>query len=371
MRIVFIGGGTGGHVFPIIAVAREIRRAHPDAELFYVGPRGVGTDAFLREGISVRYILGAKFPRYFTPRIFLELLKFPFAVFQSFWSIYWLMPDIVFGKGGYGSFASGLATQLFLIPLFIHESDAVFGFANSVLARFAKKIFVSFSPPPLQWASRALVTGNPVRLTLAAENSEQAPAAKAAARTEFGLVGGRPLVVVLGGSQGARQINDLIIAILKDVLLSAELIHQCGVQNFNDVDAETRVELTRDLAPLYHLVPFLEDEAVLRTALAACDLVVSRAGSGSIFEIALAGKPSIIIPLLSAAGDHQRANARLYAESGACFVLDSPNLTPHLFLGELRTLLGDEGRLAEMGHRAASFARPEAAAAIAAELLRG
>lgn len=361
MRIVFTGGGSGGHIFPIIAVAEKIRVLAPDAELFYAGPHGIGDDEFARVLITPIFILSGKIPRFATPALFKELIKIPFGILFALWHLFWLMPDVIFAKGGFGSVPLVLAGAFYRIPVILHESDSVPGLSNRILAPFAKKIFTAFEPP-LQWSKKAEAIGNPVR-------QELLTATKADAIRVFGLTQQKPVVLVMGGSQGAQQINDLVLAVLNDFLAIAEVLHQCGAAHFDGVLAESRVVLRQDLAPYYHLFPFL-DEQGLALAYAASDLVVSRAGSGNIFEIAAAGKPSILIPLLSAAQDHQRANARAILEQGAALVLDMPTLEPHFLLAEIKKLLDNPAEREHLAENIRILGQQDSAQRIAQELLR-
>ncbi|MCX6759269.1 MAG: glycosyltransferase [Candidatus Nealsonbacteria bacterium] len=169
----------------------------------------------------------------------------------------------------------------------------------------------------------------------------------------------KPVILILGGSQGAQRINDEILEILPRLLENFEVIHQCGKNNYATIKAELKLIINKDLEPFYHLYPFLK-EPELRQAYAAADLIVSRAGSGSIFEIAAAGKPSVLIPLSESAQNHQVKNAYTYQESGACLVMEENNFTSHFFLEKLKSLFTDPEALKKMSEEAKGFSRPEA-----------
>jgi len=365
MKILFTGGGTGGHIFPIIAISREIGKICPEKkiEFFYIGPKDELGKIFLsQEGIKVKKILAGKIRRYFNAKSFFEnlidiLFKIPIGTFQAFFYIFFLAPDLIFSKGGFGSIPAVLAGKLLGTPIFLHESDAIPGMANRFLAGFSLEIFISFPKTPYIPKGKMILVGNPIRQEILEGEKEEA-------KTFFKLSGEKPVILILGGSQGAQRINDKILEILPEILKDFELIHQCGEKNDEEVRAEEKITITKDLEKYYHLFPFLKEEE-LKMAYAASDLVVSRAGSGSIFEISALGKPSILIPLPEAAQNHQLKNAYTYAENGAAIILEEENFTPHFFLEKLKYLISQPEALEKMGRAAKEFSRPEATRIIA------
>ena len=364
MKILFTGGGTGGHVLPIIAIVREIRRISPKEkfDFFYIGPRDEISSILLsQEGIKVKEILAGKIRRYLGWREILEnivdLFKIPIGFFQAFFHIFFLAPDLIFSKGGYGSISAVLSGWILGIPIFLHESDLAPGLANRFLSRFSSEIFVSFSRTEYFSPKKMILVGNPIR-------REILEGSKAKAQEIFKLSYKKPIILILGGSQGAQRINDMLLQILPEILTNFELIHQCGERNFKEVQAEANVVISENLKKYYHLFPFLREEQ-LKQAYAASDLICSRAGSGGIFEIAALGKPAILIPLPEAAQNHQVKNAYSYAESGACLVIEEANLTPHFFLEKLKYLLSHPDQLEKMQRAAKEFAKPQAAKIIA------
>jgi len=338
MKILFTGGGTGGHIFPIVAISREIRKICPKEkiEFFYIGPRDdFGEILLSQEGIKVKTILAGKIRRYFDFKSFFEnlidiFIKIPLGIFQAFFYLFFLAPDLIFSKGGFGSIPAVLSGKLLGVPIFLHESDAIPGMANRFLARFSLEIFVSFPKTLYFPEEKMILVGNPIRREILEGSKEEA-------KEYFKLVGGKPLVLILGGSQGAQRINDKILEILPEILKNFELIHQGGEKNFSQVKEEAKVMIVKNFEKYYHLFPFLKEEE-LKMAYAACDLIVSRAGAGTIFEIAALGKPAILIPLPEAAQDHQLKNAYTFAETGATKVLEEKNFTPHFFWERLRYL---------------------------------
>ena len=365
MKILFTGGGTGGHIFPIIAISREIRKICPEKkiEFFYIGPKDEFGEIFLsQEGIKVKKILAGKIRRYFDLKSFFKnlidlLFKIPIGISQAFFYIFFLAPDLIFSKGGFGSIPAVLSGKLLGVPIFLHESDVIPGMANRFLAGFSLEIFVSFPKTPYFPEEKMILVGNPIRREILEGEKEEA-------KTFFKLSGGKPVILILGGSQGAQRINDKILEILPEILKNFELIHQCGEKNFNQVKEEAKVTLAKDLEKSYHLFPFLKEEE-LKKAYVACDLILARAGSGTIFEIAALGKPAVLIPLPGAAQNHQLKNAYTYAENGAAIILEEENFTPHFFLEKLKYLFSYPTKLEKMAQEAREFSRSEAARIIA------
>lgn len=369
MKILFTGGGSGGHILPIIAVSREIRRIclnSPDKknlEFFYLGPKDEFQEILLaQEGIGVKKILAGKIRRYFTWKSFLQNLgdiffKIPVGILQSFFYLFLLMPDLIFAKGGFGSFSTVVSGWVLRIPVVLHESDIAPGLTNRILSKFSSKIFASFPKTEYFPLKKMVIVGNPIRKEILTGTKEEA-------QTLFHIVSEKPVVLILGGSQGAQRINDKILEILPDLLKEFEVIHQCGEKNFQEVRDEAKAILTPELETSFHLFPFLKEEE-LKQSLILSNMAVSRAGSGSIFEIAAAGLPGILVPLPESAQNHQVKNAYAYASTGAGIVFEEANFTPHLFLEKLKYLFSQSSELKKMAEAARLFAKPEAAKTIA------
>ncbi|MBI3305025.1 UDP-N-acetylglucosamine--N-acetylmuramyl-(pentapeptide) pyrophosphoryl-undecaprenol N-acetylglucosamine transferase [Candidatus Parcubacteria bacterium] len=365
-RIVLSGGGTGGHLFPLVAVARQLAmkaaaQGRP-LELHYVGPKPQAASTLTNEGVVTHFIFAGKLPRYYAWRLPWELVKLPISFVQTLVVLLKLMPDAVFAKGGYGSVPVALVAWLYRIPVFVHESDTIPGLANRIIAHVARRIAVAF-PDAARFfrESKVTVTGNPLRRPLLEGSA-------ARAREIFAIRTDKPILLILGGSQGAEAINDLVVASLRDLLIRYEVIHQVGEATFERVSEEAKVEIGTGLETGYHARPFLS-EAELADAYAAASLIISRAGSG-LFEIAALGKPAILIPLPSAAQDHQRENAYAYAHTGAALILEQGNLTPHLFAERISSLLEHPETTAQMDERAKAFAKIDADEKVAEEVWR-
>ncbi len=366
-RILFTGGGTGGHIFPIIAIAEEMRKKDQKVNISYMGPSDFTSRAFLpKSKIRAYYVSSGKLRRYFSigaffSNIFDLLIKIPFGIFQAFCIMFFTAPDVIISKGGFGSIPVIIAGWMLRIPTFMHESDVVPGLANKIGSKFSEKIFVSFPINEMEYFPRKkmIESGNPVRKILAQGNKEEA-------MKKFELSGEKPVVLILGGSQGSERINDVVLDVLVDILQEFEIIHQTGMTGFKRVKNESIAMIDEPLRRYYHPYFFL-DEQELALAYAACDCVVGRSGAGTIFEIALVKKPSIMIPLPESAQNHQVRNAYSYAKNGACLVLEEGNFTHHFFLAKLKEMLNEDKETMSRG--AELFSKPYAGVIIARYVL--
>jgi UDP-N-acetylglucosamine--N-acetylmuramyl-(pentapeptide) pyrophosphoryl-undecaprenol N-acetylglucosamine transferase len=365
MKILFTGSGTGGHVFPLVAIVREIRRIYPkkDLEFYYLGPKDEFSLILLsQEDFIIKTIISGKIRRYFSWQNFVDILfKIPFGIIQSFFLLLSIKPDLVFSKGGSGSISVTYPARFLRIPVLIHESDVVPGLSNQTTAKWAKKIFISFPKTEYFDLEKTILTGNPIRSDILNGDKEKAV-------ETFNLTLSKPIFLIMGGSQGAETINDFVLRVLNDLLKDYEIIHVTGTQNLKQIAAEAQVVIDKDLDKYYHPVGFLDEEKI-KHAYKASDLIISRSGSGSIFEIAAVGKPSILIPLPSAAADHQSKNAYAYADTGAAMVIEQENLTPNFFMENIQLLFLHPEKMEQMSQAALAFAKPLAARAIAREIL--
>ena len=278
------------------------------------------------------------------------------------------MPDVVFAKGGYASIPGALVAKLYFIPLFVHESDSIPGLSNRIWGKLAKTVFISFKSSEKYFkAGRTVFTGNPVRKDLAAGD-------RMAAMAKFGLNPGLKTILVAGGSQGAQKINQIIIDSLVLLVKDFQIIHQCGESQFQSVKTEMEKiikegqgEYADAVKENYKLYPFLNAND-MAMAYAAADIIVSRAGAGSLFEIAMLGKPAIIIPITNSSSDHQLENALEFSKFGGD-VIEEENLTPHILISQIKSLL-EPDKYNSIREKLKTFATPDAAEKIASVLLQ-
>lgn len=370
MKILFTGGGTAGHILPVTAVAREIRKIYTKEKLqfYYIGPKDdFGRLLLSQENIKIKTVFSGKIRRYFSiGAIFqnlVDVFKIPIGIVQAFFYIFFLAPDFIFSKGGYGAIPATVSGWFLRVPVFLHESDIVPGKSALFLSKFAREIFVSFPVKRMEKLplNKLIFVGNPIREELFEGNFKSAVEC-------FKLTGEKSVVLIMGGSQGAQKINEMVLEILPALLNEFEVIHQCGEKNFRQVQSDSKVMINQEMEKYYHLFPFLKENE-LRDAYSASQIVASRAGANTIFEIAALGKPSILIPLEGSAQNHQYKNAYAYAESGACMVIEEENLSPHFFLDKLKFLVRRPQEMEKMQKAAVSFSTPNAARIIAEYLL--
>ena len=380
IKILFTGGGTGGHIYPIVAVAEELKIKFiegSEIDLYYLGAPGLFRGLLESNGIKVSKILSAKLRRYFDLRNFIEIpFLFPLSVIQAIWKVFWLMPDVLFSKGGPGSLPVVLACKFYNIPIIIHDSDTTPGLSNELAARFASRIAISFAStaeifiaknPGLD--KKIALTGNPVRRSLT--NGDILD--KATAKKVFGFDAEKPVILGICGSQGAIKVNDFMLEIADELITEGfQILHQTGIKNFESVKKELDITLRKypeKQKNRYKIVPYFEEN--LKDAYSAADLIISRASGGSIFEMAAFGKPAILIPLPSdIVGDHQIKNAYEYAKTGAAVIIEQENLKPDIFLFQLKKLFSESEKLNQMSLTAKSFSKPESAEIIAEEIIK-
>lgn len=369
LRIAFSGGGSAGHLYPVLAVAKKIqeRATKQPIEFYFIGPETIGSEALTQAGVVYKKILAGKLRRYFSLTNFLDLFVIlPVSLFQCLWIMFRIMPDVLFCKGGFGGLPAALVAWLYRIPVIVHDSDSYPGLSNKIAAKFAKKIAVSFPEaksffPP----EKTALTGNPLREDLLGGTPDEA-------KRILDLQGDKPVLFVVGGSQGAEAINTILFAILTKLLPEIEIIHQCGINNIENIKQQLPQTIPPDsiLNGYYHFFGFLNTEQ-MKQAYGVATLVLSRAGATSINELANLGKPGILIPLPENAGNqHQIKNAFSYAKSGAAVVLEQGNLTPNILAARILELIKNKELLEKMTQGAKNFAIPNASDKLAEETLR-
>lgn len=374
MKIVLTGGGTGGHFYPLIAVAERIhaiaREEHLlEPKLYYLAPEPYDEDALFEQSITFERIRAGKRREYASIRNFFDLFTIGWGIITATITLFFIFPDVIFSKGGYAAAPVLFAARLLGIPVIIHESDSVPGKASAWSAAFAKRIAISY--PEAMEAFQKLasknqakiaLTGNPIRKELTTVASE-------GAQEFLDLTEDLPVILILGGSSGAQHINETIVEALPRLIEKYYVIHQTGKKLFDITKGTADIILSGNpYADRYKPFAFLNVLA-LRMAAGASSIIVSRAGSGSIFETALWGKPSIMIPIPQDVSRDQRSNAFAYARSGATLVVEQANLTPNLLVSEIDRLMENPAEREAMAQAAKAFARPDAAEKIAREVI--
>jgi UDP-N-acetylglucosamine--N-acetylmuramyl-(pentapeptide) pyrophosphoryl-undecaprenol N-acetylglucosamine transferase len=351
LRIVIAGGGTGGHLFPGIAVAREVLRRRPDAAITFAGTeRGIEFRVVPREGFSLDVLRSTGLKGASGTALVRSVLRLPASGLDAWHIISRRRPHVVIGVGGYSSGPVMLAAVLRRIPTLLLEQNAVPGLTNRLLARIVSAAAVTFESTSGFFGRRGFVTGNPVRPEFFAPARERAA--------------GPPRVLIFGGSQGAHAINMAMVEAAPRLAargVRLAITHQTGER---DVDAVR--EGYRRAGLDARVEPFLfEMEREMKQA----DLVVCRSGATTIAELTASGRPAIFIPLPTAADDHQRKNAEVLVAAGAADLLDQRELTGELLADRIAALVADDARRASMSSAARGFARPDAARAIVDKVL--
>lgn len=361
-RILFAGGGTGGHVYPALAVAEEIRRLRPEAAVTFVGTRDrLEATLVPQHGYAFHAITISGLRRTVSLQGLLLPLKVVIALVQSLVLLVRLRPAVVVGTGGYVSGPPVAAAWMLGIPILLQEQNSYPGITTRLLARVAREVHVTFAATGrhLSRTDTMRLSGTPTRVEIGAVAREDAA-------RRFALEPGRVTVLVLGGSQGAASINNAVLGLVPELLeRGVQLLWATGRSEFGRVKEALGRILPRGEDPGVHVAAYIEHVA---DAYALADLVVSRAGATTLAEIMRAGLSALLVPYPHAAADHQRENARAMVEAGAA-VLVSDRELPERFAVELRGLLEDPARRRAMGGHARSLAHPEAARHLAEAVL--
>jgi len=364
VRLVVTGGGTGGHVAPIVAVIEQLR-ATTNVECLWIGSKtGVERDAAHRLGVEFAAVHTGKLRRYASLATLSDTFRVPAGAVEAFMLLRRYQPAVTFSSGGFVGVPAVVAGRFLGIPSLTHEQTAYRGLATRINSRFSDVIALSFPPdPPMTRLGRArvVVTGNPVRRAVLNGRADRGRAA-------FGLTDERPLVYITGGAQGAQAINRRVEVALPALLEIAQVVHQCGPAAGNGdyprlLAARTR--LPDELAARYHVVETVGDE--INDLYAASSLVVGRSGAGTVTELATLGIPSILVPLPGA--EEQRRNAQALVQAGGAVIVDQKEATPYRVVELVRTLLADEVQLRAMGTAARAVAARHPAERLVEELL--
>jgi UDP-N-acetylglucosamine--N-acetylmuramyl-(pentapeptide) pyrophosphoryl-undecaprenol N-acetylglucosamine transferase len=365
IRIAIAGGGTGGHVLPALSVIEELERRGVPVELLWIGSKdGVEGNEARAKGIPFRAVSTGKFRRYPDLKTVTDAVRVPLGVPQAWWILRGFKPDVIFSTGGYVSTPSVVGGTR-MAPVLSHEQTAVLGLATRLNARFVDVQALTFdtSLAYTKDSSRTVVTGNPVRGSLK-EGTRDGGLARFGFRSEL------PVLFVTGGARGSSPLNERIEAILDDLLAQMQVLHQTGARTDNP-DFERLSARQASLSPntrqRYRVVERIRDE--MADVYAMADLMLARAGAGTVAEIAYLGKTAILIPLPGAGGNEQHRNAEALSSIDGAIVIDQAEASPALLRKLILELSGDPARRTQIGANAARAGRPDAAARLADQLL--
>ncbi|MDD5527389.1 MAG: undecaprenyldiphospho-muramoylpentapeptide beta-N-acetylglucosaminyltransferase [Patescibacteria group bacterium] len=335
-KIILTGGGTAGSVSPLLAIAEDLRAQSAFAKaaadkggfdfLFLGTKEGIEKQMVKEAGLPYRAILAGKLRRYFDWRNFLDVAKIKLAFWQSFFILLKVKPDLVMSAGSFVAVPVVWAAWILRIPIIIHQMDVRPGLANRLMAPFARVITVTFEKSLADYGKKAVWTGNPTQLKIKNE--------KLKISEKFNLKNDLPVVFVVGGGTGAEGINRLVEAGLENLVTFCQIIHSTGKGKMITKRHEN-----------YHPYEFLNSEEMAE-ALSAADLVVCRAGIGTLAELSSAGKPAIVIPMPDS---HQEDNAALLVEKNAAVVLNQKILTGDSFVAAIKFLLDNAGEREALG----------------------
>ncbi|MDR0382436.1 MAG: undecaprenyldiphospho-muramoylpentapeptide beta-N-acetylglucosaminyltransferase [Spirochaetaceae bacterium] len=351
--VVFTGGGTGGHIYPAIATASALKDIC-DCRIVWIGFKN-WFDRSIVEGAGIKFeaINGGKLRRYFSLKNFTDIFRIAAGFFASLVLLKKYKPALIFSKGGFVSVPPSVAAAALGIPVFTHESDFSPGLATRINARLAKKIFITYEQTKRffkkKYFDKIILSGNPVRSEFYTANPDKG-------RALLNVQSGEKILLVLGGSQGAEEINSLIESCLAKLTEKFFVVHQTG--RSGEEPAALADEKTRRR---YIRLPYIGEE--MPDILAAAALVLGRSGAGTVWECAAVGRPMALIPLTTATRGDQIENARFYEEKGAARVIVRPNAAG--LLKTLDELLSDEERLTAMAAAAAQIGTTRGATLIA------
>ena len=315
---------------PLLTIANQLQKRNKGVKILYVGS-GDNLERKLVEKINLEYrsITTGKLRRYFSWQNLIDLVRIPKGVFEAYKIIKVYRPHLIFSKGGYVSFPVCLAGYFKKVPIVLHESDSVMGLANRLIARMAKRICYNFKLAPIKEKYKYIFTGIPVRKKVLKGKVELA-------RKQLKFSSKKPVLLIMGGSQGAQFINDLVYDVLDKLLIKFKIIHVCG-------------QGKRRLIKRIGYVNFEYVGKELGNYYALSDLIISRAGANSLAEISAIQKPNMIIPLPSSANNHQQKNAEFFQNQNASVVLSQKNLDSQIFLKTVFALF--ENKNAQKGMR--------------------
>jgi UDP-N-acetylglucosamine--N-acetylmuramyl-(pentapeptide) pyrophosphoryl-undecaprenol N-acetylglucosamine transferase len=360
MKIIFVGGGTGGHFYPLMAVADKVIAKYKEEGtnvplLYYFGEKNLNSEMLKVRNIEYSYIPSGKKRLYFSLLNYLDIFKVLAGVIVAFFKLLIIYPDVVFSKSGYDSVPTCIAAFILRIPIVLHDSDSIPGRSSLLIGKLATRIAVSYKESIQYYKNKNIVafTGQPILEKYLPKNIST-PLVRE----------GKKNILVVGGSQGSVKINDAVLEVLPELCAKYNVIHQTGPANFEDVKIRTGVILENYNKESYAVYPNID----LSFIYPEIDLVISRAGS-MLFEFAAWGIPAIVIPISELVSRDQMNNALTCQKYGFVKVIFEDNLSSHLLLNSVDSLMSNEGKYKEMHESALRFREIYAADIIAKELV--
>lgn len=347
-KILLVGGGTGGHIVPVVNIYNYLKKNASDLEIYVVGNGSLVERNFYSHLNNYYVIRTGKFDRHSIFSNLVQVILFLSGLVQSFRLLRKIRPKVIFAKGGYVSYPIVFWARILGIPYFIHESDITMGRANMSVAKHAEKVFVGF--PESNYKS---IDQKKLRFVGQILSHDE----KKDTDFDFGFSDSKKVIFVTGGSLGAQSINKCVYRSLPEILKSYNIIHQVGIKNYNEA-LEVRAELPDNFKNSYFISGFLRTASgqdLMPAALKRAGVVVARAGATTIAEIIEAKRPMILVPYPHASGDHQMKNAVALEKKGGCVLLDEKNLTPVELSKTITKTLQDGEKTKAMVSKAEEF----------------
>lgn len=344
MKILMVGGGTGGSVTPLIAIAQYLKHENPQVELVWFGTyRGPEKNLVLAADIKFIPIFSGKLRRYFSWQNFFDLFFILFGFIQSLVYLIKLKPDLLISAGSFVAVPTGLAAFILRCPQVIHQQDIITGLANKILSSLAKKITITFPEQANNFSAKKVVlSGNPIRENILYGNRSKAIQL-------LSLEENLPTILVIGGGTGAVKLNQIIQGALPELLQFSQIIHITGKNK------KVPALALKDFSTRYHQFDFILNE--MPDILAVADLVITRAGMGFLTELAALGKSTVIIPIPDS---HQEANANFFCQQHAAICLSQNNISSQTLISDLKELIADQASLNFLGNNIKRLYQPTA-----------
>ncbi|HET7639444.1 MAG TPA: undecaprenyldiphospho-muramoylpentapeptide beta-N-acetylglucosaminyltransferase [Ktedonobacteraceae bacterium] len=369
MKVLVSGGGTGGHIYPALAVATQLVKQY-QADILYLGSDdGLENELTPAAGFPLVIVKAGKLRRYISWQTLTGVARIPVGMAQAVGIVRKFNPDVVFTSGGYVAVPAALGARLKGVPLLMHQQDVPPNLSNRLIAPLATRISVAFADSLANFPARkTLQLGNPIRQ----EMLDMRSVSPQEARRKLGLEADLPLLLVTGGSQGARHLNQVVCRALPELLTHCQVLQISGknlYEETRELSGQTMTQLPEDIKRRYRLVPYLNAE--MPAAMQAAELVLCRSGAATLSELAVLGKPSLLVPLPPAIGSSpQEANAEMFGRGAAAQVIRDADLEPEILIKRVISILSSKALLASMSEATRTFAKPDATQDIVAEVIR-
>jgi UDP-N-acetylglucosamine--N-acetylmuramyl-(pentapeptide) pyrophosphoryl-undecaprenol N-acetylglucosamine transferase len=369
MKVLVSGGGTGGHIYPALAVATQLVKQY-QAEILYLGSDdGLENELAPAAGFPLVIVKAGKLRRYISWQTLTGVARIPVGMAQAAGIVRKFNPDVVFTSGGYVAVPAGLGARLNGVPLLMHQQDVPPNLSNRLIAPLATRISVAFADSLAYFPARkTLQLGNPIRQ----EMLDMRSVSPQEARRKLELEADLPLLLVTGGSQGARHVNQVVCRALPELLTHCQVLQISGkylYEETRELSGQTMTHLPEDIKRRYRLVPYLNAE--MPAAIQAAELVLCRSGAATLSELAVLGKPSLLVPLPPAIGSSpQEANAEMFGRGAAAQVIRDADLESEVLVKRVISMLSSKALLASMSEATRAFAKPDATQDIVAEVMR-